>query len=723
MPDSNSPGRNFLLVAQPAFCHQLRQGLTRLDDVAVQIACLESSVMTSARDEVTDAHTEPHQDSYVATLSATGGGDARMDMAPAIAELNSLRAELEDAIRENLERRQAIRALDREVMQLRSMLAEAERQMGNIRQTFIYRIGETIVSARTLKGLRQLPRRLIALRRAYLEKRGLTEGAGRSYSAISDRMRYVDEAVRIHQSQGLEAAVNYLRTVPVGEMAAKARALLELAHAVYPQDPARAASLAVDAGSLNPSDPRLRALVLALYDHGEVDAPALILSALNDVLADTPVDRLRRETILAQERQLASPLRFPEPEVRAAGPVQIAVVASRSLPHHLEADAFRAQAVMDAARASGLNAWLVTPPGYQYPASGDGSVVNRILGATPMLRLPPAGPAPGAFESYVKEVGSLLADEFKRHNITCVHALADPVLNAAACWAARTIGSRFILDIGEIPSFGSEIGHTWQRTERFRSGLSLFAELIRNSDRTIVRSRALASALTELGIQMDSIVVDDSVPSAISRVPEIEIDGVRQQLGVGDQKIIGVYESQDGDEGFYDFLEAFDIVRRSEPNTLILLLGTGRGAEALRQRAAIRGVAEQILMPADAARRNIAGHLSICEVLVFPKRRPFAPGLAASFELQTALAIGAPVVAADTAWSREWVVEGVSGLLVRPGDAHALAEAILRILRSANIRDALKQGGHDLVHGRSGATVIYPLLASIFQGTEPRAAA
>src|SRR5579871_5441065 len=67
--------------------------------------------------------------------------------------LLKLRADLDEAIRENADRHQAVRALDREVIQLRAMLAEAERQMGNIRQTFIYRIGETIVSARTLKGM------------------------------------------------------------------------------------------------------------------------------------------------------------------------------------------------------------------------------------------------------------------------------------------------------------------------------------------------------------------------------------------------------------------------------------------------------------------------------------------------------------------------------------------------------------------------------------------
>src|SRR5580698_2202034 len=107
--------------------------------------------------------------------------------------VRTLHADLDEAMRENADRRQAVRALDREVIQLRAMLAEAERQMSNIRQTFIYRIGETIVSARTPKGLRQLPRRLLALRRAYLEKRGLLASPGGSRSGFSERLRYVEE--------------------------------------------------------------------------------------------------------------------------------------------------------------------------------------------------------------------------------------------------------------------------------------------------------------------------------------------------------------------------------------------------------------------------------------------------------------------------------------------------------------------------------------------------
>ena len=87
--------------------------------------------MSSARDELAEAHIVPNQVSYEPASSTLAGSTngAFVDTEAVSAELLSLRAELEDAIRENLEKRQAIQALDREVMQLRSMLAEAERQI------------------------------------------------------------------------------------------------------------------------------------------------------------------------------------------------------------------------------------------------------------------------------------------------------------------------------------------------------------------------------------------------------------------------------------------------------------------------------------------------------------------------------------------------------------------------------------------------------------------
>jgi glycosyltransferase involved in cell wall biosynthesis len=46
------------------------------------------------------------------------------------------------------------------------------------------------------------------------------------------------------------------------------------------------------------------------------------------------------------------------------------------------------------------------------------------------------------------------------------------------------------------------------------------------------------------------------------------------------------------------------------------------------------------------------------------------------------------------------VEDGVTGLLVPPHDAEALAGAIIRLLRDHPLADTLGRAGHDLVHER-----------------------
>lgn len=635
--------------------------------------------------------------------------------------LRALRVELDEALRESAERRQAIRALDREVIQLRAMLAEAERQMSNIRQTFIYRIGETIVSARTLKGLRQLPRRLLALRRAYLEKRGLLSPPGETKLGYAERLRFMEEALRVLGGQGADAATNYVRSMPGADPEDKARALVELAHALWREDPAKAASLAVEAGALDPLEPRLRALVLAMFDHGEVDAPALILTTLTETLTATPADRARRETVLAYERQLASPLRYPARALATDAAPCVAVVSMRSLPHDVQGDTFRAQSIVDAARQAGVNAFVVTHPGYQYPASGEGEPVQRLAGSTPVVRLPLPEDAPGVFDRFVPAIGKMLAQVFTARGVTCVHALGDPALSAAACWAARASGASFTLDIAEAPIFGGHREEGWTATERFRAGLSLFAETARVADRRIVRSRAVEQLLRELGLAFEFDLIDDCPSEQIGRSTPTDVAAIRAQLGLENRRIIGVYDSLDLDEGLSDLLEAFARVLEADPTCALLYLGSGHGAEALRHRAAMCGVIDHVRISPQAARRKPVDCLSAMDLAVFPKRRPTAHAVSAPFEVQAALAVGVPAVAVDNAWARDWITHEVTGLLVAPGDAVAMAKAIMRVLNSTDLSDRLARSGQELARVRGRLTA--PAIVQTFSGAGAKAAA
>lgn len=71
-----------------------------------------------------------------------------------------------------------------------------------------------------------------------------------------------------------------------------------------------------------------------------------------------------------------------------------------------------------------------------------------------------------------------------------------------------------------------------------------------------------------------------------------------------------------------------------------------------------------------------------------------------------ALATGAPLITADTPAVRELLDDGVSALLVPPGDAGALANALRRLSADAELRAAIAARGHRVYAERASRRVL-----------------
>ncbi|MBA3810070.1 MAG: glycosyltransferase [Caulobacteraceae bacterium] len=640
------------------------------------------------------------------------------------ARADGLEGQLGQALHAIEDQRQSRRALDREIVEMRSLLAEAERQLGNVRQTFIYRIGEAIVSARTWKGLRSLPRRLIALRRAYREKRGNAGPSVENRQRVSQRLRYVEEAVNVLSNHGLDAAGAHVRGMPERHAEEKARALVELALAGLADHPGRAGGLGLEAAGLNPREPRLRALVMALFDHGQVMAPADLLAKMDGGLMSSPADLARRDVILAHRSQLVAPM-APPPRAadRPGGRPRLAVVTPRASPQHGDAVALRAQAVLRAADDAGIEAFLVTPPGYQYPANGNGSPVLETVGTATAVRLAPSDASLEAFDAFVSETSGNLARVFARRHITHVHAMAGTPLATAALWAARAKGAKTTLDVAAAPAFGDRTGPSWEASERFCSGLSLFAETLGAADQVIVRSKAVADELVERRLIDHPMIIEDALPDDLALAPAESVNEVRHELGLSDQRLIGVFEAIDDDEGLADLVRALPAIHKAEPRAAVFFCGAGKGSANLVRLAARLGVADHVFIPTGFVRGRTADYLSAFSVAAFPKRRALSRGLSAAFELQAVLAVGAPVVATDTTWARDWINPGITGLAVEPADVDGLAEAIVRVLGDADLAGALGHAGRVLVLSRTRRAVIDPRILATLDGPSGRAAA
>ena len=79
------------------------------------------------------------------------------------------------------------------------------------------------------------------------------------------------------------------------------------------------------------------------------------------------------------------------------------------------------------------------------------------------------------------------------------------------------------------------------------------------------------------------------------------------------------------------------------------------------------------------------------------------------------MALSRPVVASDVGGIPEMITDGVSGLLVPPHDADALAIAITRLLLDHPFADMIGRAGHDTVHDRFSIEVMIDAIEAIYE--------
>jgi len=216
----------------------------------------------------------------------------------------------------------------------------------------------------------------------------------------------------------------------------------------------------------------------------------------------------------------------------------------------------------------------------------------------------------------------------------------------------------------------------------------------RLADRVITSGEAAARVVAAAGVPAERIVaIAPGVDSARFH-PGVAGDAVRRELGLHAAQVVGLVANIRGSKGHNVFLEAAQSVLAERPATRFLVVGDGIGFDDVKRRVTALGLAAAVIMT--GFRRDIPEVMAALDVLVLPSIRSEA----ASQVIPQALAVGTPVIATTVGGSGEIVRDGETGRLVPPGDARALAAAILETLKDTRAaRDAARRG-QALVHAR-----------------------
>ncbi|MBI4341887.1 MAG: glycosyltransferase [Candidatus Omnitrophica bacterium] len=320
----------------------------------------------------------------------------------------------------------------------------------------------------------------------------------------------------------------------------------------------------------------------------------------------------------------------------------------------------------------------------------DGGAIRQIRAlGVPIHIMPPVVPKVGG---YLWLIQNWLRHEWprtrrlirliRREHVDLVHTNNDLYSSVAPLWAAKLTGRPVICHL-----------------QLTRTPTALERRLGRWADRLVAVTRHAHDLYRRSWPAERLEVVYDAV-----QTNGLRIDGLpalRQDLGFPPAApVVGLLARCVPGKGYEEFLRAAAIVRAHEPSARFLIVGNGPGGDQAHE-AAMRRLADALgLTPCVAWggwRNDTARILHLLSVVV-QASSTFPEGL--SRVLLEAMAYGRPVVATSLPTTCEAVVDGQTGLLARPGDPQALAEAIVAILKDRALAERLGGQGRARVAER-----------------------
>lgn len=296
-------------------------------------------------------------------------------------------------------------------------------------------------------------------------------------------------------------------------------------------------------------------------------------------------------------------------------------------------------------------------------------------------------------------MGVRIAKTGRRHRADLIHLNNLAEVQPDAILAAKLLG---------IPCVAHSRAHPDSSLRSARLLTSL-------PDHHIAISRSVRDAILATGVAEDRVTV---VPNAV--------DLVRFQPGAADERLQRELEIPLGSsivghigrivpwKGQLEFLEAFARVASRDARAHALLLGDrSDGAEAYEQGVRRRAEEEDLRgrVTLLGFRRDVAEVMRLCRVIVHSSTSPEPFGRV----IIEAMALGIPVVAANSGGPMEIIRHGESGYLVDPRDAEALAGTVQTLLSDSGLHARVSSRAIERVHAHYSPRAHATQIADVYR--------
>lgn len=204
----------------------------------------------------------------------------------------------------------------------------------------------------------------------------------------------------------------------------------------------------------------------------------------------------------------------------------------------------------------------------------------------------------------------------------------------------------------------------------------------------------------QIGVDPGRVVImHNSVPAPVSF-------GSEQSCGPCRVLFLGRLGAR---KGVPELLRAFATERVRSLEWTAILAGDG-DVEYYRKMAADLGLNERIQFPGWVGPETVSTYLNSADIMVLPSHNEGLP-----LSVLEGMAHGLAIVATPVGATAEAIDDGVSGLLVPPGDTDALADALVRVIGDAGLRRSLSRAARKSFTERFDVRVYAQSMAALYR--------
>lgn len=235
--------------------------------------------------------------------------------------------------------------------------------------------------------------------------------------------------------------------------------------------------------------------------------------------------------------------------------------------------------------------------------------------------------------------------------------------------------------------------HNWpDRRPAMRAYAVMDRLVLRRFDGVAAAAGPVAAVLKRAGI-----------PGAVALANGVELERfqqaaptLRDRIPEGCDQLVGFIGRLVPAKGGEFLIRAAQKVLAGRPRAAFVFVGEGPSGKEWQALAERLGISRHVLFT--GARNDMPGVYASLDVLVLPSLIEATPMC-----LLEAMAAGRPVIATRVGSVPEVVLPDITGLLLEPGDAGGLAEAILRLLNDLDLARRMGEQGRAHVEQRFSA--------------------